>query len=107
VRQLAESSDILTVEIEHVNTDVLEELSSTNVRIEPSWQTIRIIQDKFLQKQHLSKSQIPIAEYLELKDNTADELASIGDKLGYPLMLKSKTLAYDGRGATTLYLFHS
>ncbi len=97
VRKLAETCDILTAEIEHVDTYALEEVSS-RVKVEPSWKSIRIIQDKFLQKEHLSKFNIPMAKHRELHRNNAEELIMIGKELGYPLMLKSKTQAYDGRG---------
>jgi phosphoribosylaminoimidazole carboxylase len=97
MRKLAETCDILTTEIEHVDTYALEEVSS-KVKVEPTWQTIRTIQDKFNQKEHLSKFDIPMADYRELSNNTAEELAAIGEELGFPMMLKSKTQAYDGRG---------
>ncbi|OBT72225.1 hypothetical protein VF21_08728 [Pseudogymnoascus sp. 05NY08] len=97
MRRLAETCDILTTEIEHVDTYALEEVSS-KVKVEPTWQTIRTIQDKFNQKEHLSKFDIPMADYRELSNNTAEELAAIGEELGFPMMLKSKTQAYDGRG---------
>ena len=97
LRKLAESCQILTTEIEHVDTYALEELAST-IRVEPNWKTIRIIQDKFQQKEHLSRFHIPMADHRELRHNSVEELAAAGEELGYPLMLKSKTQAYDGRG---------
>ncbi|KAL1984076.1 hypothetical protein VTN96DRAFT_9576 [Rasamsonia emersonii] len=97
VHKLAKISDVLTAEIEHVDTHALEEVAS-EVRIEPSWKAIRIIQNKFEQKKYLSKYNIPMADYRELVQNSPEELAEIGEQLGFPLMLKSKTLAYDGRG---------
>ena len=97
VRQLAKTCDVITAEIEHVDTYALEEIAS-EVKVEPSWQAIRIIQNKYNQKEHLSKYGIPMAEHRELVQNTPEELATIGEQLGYPMMLKSKTMAYDGRG---------
>ncbi|KAJ6126884.1 phosphoribosylaminoimidazole carboxylase [Penicillium sp. IBT 18751x] len=97
VRQLAKTCDVLTAEIEHVDTYALEEVSS-EVRMEPSWQAIRTIQNKFNQKEHLRKYGIPMADHRELVKNTPEELAEVGEQLGYPMMLKSKTMAYDGRG---------
>lgn len=97
LRKLAASCDILTTEIEHVDTYGLEEVAD-KVKVEPHWNTIRIIQDKFCQKEHLAKSAIPMAEHRELHANTVEELKAIGEELGYPFMLKSKTQAYDGRG---------
>lgn len=97
LRKLAETCDILTAEIEHVDTYGLEEVAS-RVKVEPSWKSIRIIQDKFHQKEHLAKVNIPMADHRELHANTTEELTAFGEELGYPLMLKSKTQAYDGRG---------
>ena len=89
VRQLAKSCDVMTAEIEHVDTYALEEVAS-DVQVEPSWQAIRTIQNKFNQKEHLRKYGIPMADHRELVKNTPEELAEIGEQLGYPMMLKSK-----------------
>jgi phosphoribosylaminoimidazole carboxylase len=98
IRELAEKVDILTVEIEHVNADVLEKLqSSLALGVQPSPSTIRIIQDKFNQKQHLQVRGLPVAPFLQI-DPTIDSINHASQRLGLPLMLKSRTLAYDGRG---------
>ncbi|KAI9892078.1 MAG: phosphoribosylaminoimidazole carboxylase ade2 [Vezdaea aestivalis] len=103
VRRLASKCDILTVEIEHVDTKVLEEIAEKGingrrVEVQPHWRTLRIIQDKFLQKERVRQYGIATADYVDLKDHSVDELRDIGKKFGYPFMLKSRTLAYDGRG---------
>ncbi|KAG8901433.1 phosphoribosylaminoimidazole carboxylase ade2 [Tulasnella sp. 403] len=98
IKKLAEQADILTVEIEHVNADILEEIAtSSRTEIHPRPSTIKIIQNKLVQKQHLSANHTPVAEYLEVAP-TSESLASAITTLGLPLMLKSQTLAYDGRG---------
>ncbi len=99
ISALARGSDVLTVEIEHVDTHILEQVSKT-VAVEPHWRTIRTIQNKFLQKEYLKSYGIPVGRYLEVKANNREELAKIGDELRYPYMLKSATQAYDGRGIT-------
>lgn len=45
---------VVTVEIEHVNVDALDAVVALGVPVHPAPATIRIIQDKYLQKQHLS-----------------------------------------------------
>lgn len=57
---------------------------------------LRIIQDKLLQKQFLQKNNIPVAEFQKI-DNK-DELNQMIEKLGLPLLLKTRRDAYDGRG---------
>jgi len=66
--------------------------------VEPHWRTLRTIQNKLHQKQHLQKHSVAVAEYEEVKERTAAGLAVIGDRHGYPFMLKSQKDAYDGKG---------
>jgi phosphoribosylaminoimidazole carboxylase len=99
ILELAEKVDILTVEIEHVGVDVLDKIAQTQkVQIHPSPSTIRLIQDKYNQKKHLQKAGIATAEFFEIPEPTPDAVYAAIDKLGLPLMIKSRTLAYDGRG---------
>lgn len=98
IRELASKVDVLTVEIEHVNADVLEEVQkSHNVEVHPSPSTIRIIQDKYRQKEHLQAHGSPVALSISI-ESKIESVHSAAKSLGLPLMLKSKTLAYDGRG---------
>lgn len=97
IKILAKNCDVVTVEIEHVDTYVLEEISK-NVAVEPSWETIRMIQDKYAQKEHLQKYDVATATSMSLGAATTAELKKVADNYGYPFMLKSRTEAYDGRG---------
>lgn len=99
ITKLARKCDVLTVEIEHVDVDALKSVSSSlGIPIYPLPETIRLIQDKYLQKNHLESHGVGIVESVDIKENTEADLAAVGDKFGYPFMLKSRTLAYDGRG---------
>ncbi|CAO3669022.1 unnamed protein product [Umbelopsis ramanniana] len=96
IEELASQVDVITIEIEHVNAEILASLEKKGSIVHPSPSTILIIQDKYAQKQHLASHGIPLAEYVETPDRAA--LVAAGQKFGYPLMLKSKTMAYDGKG---------
>lgn len=100
IRELAKQCDVLTVEIEHVNADVLEAVEKEGLcEVQPSAKTIRLIQDKYLQHAHLREKGIACAPFAALPANpTHDDVVAMADKLGLPLMLKARTLAYDGRG---------
>ncbi|KAJ9613919.1 hypothetical protein H2200_002055 [Cladophialophora chaetospira] len=106
VKQLAGKVDVITYEIEHVDTKVLEELEEEKPyvdgtkwsRIQPSWKTVRTIQDKFIQKQHYAKHGIPTAKAIAVGTSHPQGLKDIADQLEFPFMLKSRTEAYDGRG---------
>jgi phosphoribosylaminoimidazole carboxylase len=97
VKRLAESSDVVTVEIEHVDTHMLEEVAG-QVVVEPSWKTLRTIKDKYAQKQYLKEHGVDVADSIDLEGKGVEGLEEVGSTYGYPYMLKSKTEAYDGKG---------
>lgn len=99
IKQLAQSCDVLTIEIEHVDADVLAEIQAAgHAIVEPSPSTIKTIQDKYNQKIHLSNAGVAVASAIPLENDSEAELNSVGARLGYPYMLKSRREAYDGRG---------
>ncbi|RWR85286.1 phosphoribosylaminoimidazole carboxylase, chloroplastic isoform X1 [Cinnamomum micranthum f. kanehirae] len=75
VQEFARRCGVLTVEIEHVDAVALEKLEQQGIDCQPKASTIRIIQI-----------------------NNLESATKAGDLLGYPLMIKCKRLAYDGRG---------
>ncbi|HET6516721.1 MAG TPA: 5-(carboxyamino)imidazole ribonucleotide synthase [Nitrosopumilaceae archaeon] len=95
ITELAIKSDILTYEIESGNSDVLKTLED-KCEINPSPDTLKIIQDKFTQKRFLSENNIPIAEFIEIE--SLSDLQNKIKKFGYPALLKARRDAYDGRG---------
>ena len=97
VAQLASEVDVLTVEIEHVNTAALAAVErDTAVPVRPSSDTIALIQDKYRQKVHLREAGVPVGPFLPV--SSVADCAAAGREFGYPFMLKSRKDAYDGRG---------
>lgn len=94
--ELARHADVITVDAEFVNDKALEKLQKKGVPIHPSAQTIRLIKDKFLQKQFLKHHAISTAECREVHSKLDIEHA--GKEFGYPLLLKARFDAYDGKG---------
>ena len=92
---LAEKSDIITYEIESGNSQVLKSVED-KATINPSPETLRIIQDKLLQKSFLRENGLPVPDFVEI--NRIDDLRSGLEKFGYPALLKARRDAYDGRG---------
>ncbi len=93
--QLANQSDIITYEIESGDSDVLE-LAQQYAEINPLPSTLKVIQDKLLQKQFLQTHDIPVPDFVQI--DTLEDLRSGLDKFGYPALLKIRRDAYDGRG---------
>ncbi len=92
---LAAKCDIITYEIESGDSDVLKSVED-KAEINPSPETLKIIQDKFLQKSFLRENDIPVPEFIEIK-NIEDVKIGL-KKFGIPTMLKARRDAYDGRG---------
>ncbi len=93
--ELAHQSDVMTYEIESGDSEVLESLN-TSVSINPSPYTLRIIQDKYLQKKFLCDNGIPTAEFVAI--GSLEDLRKEIKKFHYPVLLKARRDAYDGRG---------
>ena len=97
IASFAAEVDVLTVEIEHIDAEAMENATEKfGIDVQPTPRTLRIIQDKFEQKQHFSMAGLPLPEFREIKCSKCADAA--GNEWGYPFMLKSKKLAYDGRG---------
>ena len=96
IKKLAKSSDVITLEIEHVDVDTLEELVKSGFPVHPSPKTVKIINDKLLQKQFLQKSKIPVAPFVGI-DNEADARKALKQFNG-KMLIKTRQGGYDGRG---------
>ena len=63
--------DVVTIEIEHVNVDALEELEKLGVKVYPQPNVIRLIQDKGAQKEFYSEHGIPTSDYRLIGESEA------------------------------------
>jgi len=93
--ELSKKVDIITYEIESGDSDVLKSVEN-DAEVNPSPETLKIIQDKLLQKQFLSDNNIPVSEFIEI--NNMDDLKIGLEQFGFPALLKARRDAYDGKG---------
>ena len=77
------------------DSEVLKSVEN-NAEINPSPETLKIIQDKFLQKTFLQNNNIPIPEFIKVE--SLDEVKEGLKRFGYPALLKARRDAYDGKG---------
>lgn len=92
---LANQVDIITYEIESGDSDVLKSVEN-KAEINPSPETLKTIQDKFLQKTFLQNHNIPVPEFIKVEN--IEEVKEGLKKFGYPALLKARRDAYDGKG---------
>lgn len=95
ILEIASKVDVLTYEIESGDSAILK-IAESKTTINPSPETLRIIQDKFLQKSFLKDNSIPVTDFVEIK--SLDDLRKKITVFGYPALLKARRDAYDGRG---------
>jgi len=90
--------DLITIEIENVNTEALRELEKMGKKVFPQPHLIELIQDKRKQKEFYRTHNIPTAEFV-LVNNRAD----VHEHAGFlPAVNKLGKEGYDGRGVQIL-----
>jgi len=90
--------DVITVEIEAVNTEALQKLAEEGKKVFPQPAILKLIQDKREQKQFYLQHGIPTADFV-LTENKADVIAK---KAFLPAVNKLGKEGYDGRGVQIL-----
>ncbi|HQF48028.1 MAG TPA: ATP-grasp domain-containing protein, partial [Flavobacterium alvei] len=88
--------DILTFEIELVNLEALEKLENEGLPVYPSPKTLRLIQNKGVQKEFYSQHNIPTAPFQ--KFSNLENLKSEFSNLKLPFVWKCTEFGYDGNG---------
>lgn len=94
VMRFGKACDLITIEIEHVNTKALKDLQSEGKKVFPQPDLIEMIQDKRKQKAFYATHDIPTAEFVLVEN--ADEIRRRKDF--FPSVNKLAKEGYDGRG---------
>ncbi len=102
VLNFAEDVDVLTIEIENVNVQALETLENLGKKVYPSAKTLKLIRDKGIQKEFYLKNKIPTSPFKCYQNKAEIETDFKADKFKLPIVWKSRTGGYDGRGVSIL-----
>ncbi|GAB3928931.1 5-(carboxyamino)imidazole ribonucleotide synthase [Mucilaginibacter myungsuensis] len=94
VYKFGKTVDLLTIEIEKVNVDALEQLEKEGVVVYPQSRIIRLIQDKGLQKQFFKENDIPTADFQII--SSLEQLKQ--SNIPFPYIQKLRRDGYDGKG---------
>ncbi|WMW77488.1 5-(carboxyamino)imidazole ribonucleotide synthase [Flavobacterium sp. 20NA77.7] len=100
VYKFGKKVDILTFEIELVNLDALTQLEEEGVPVYPSPKTLKLIQNKGIQKDFYTQHNIPTAPYqrFENLENLKSAINSQQSTLQLPFVWKCTEFGYDGNG---------
>ncbi len=98
VYEFGSKCDVITIEIESVNTEALEKLVNEGKQVYPQPHILRLIQDKRAQKEFYVANGIPTAEFIL----TANKAEVIHNADFLPAVNKLGKEGYDGRGVQVL-----
>ena len=100
LERFIEVSDIITLENEFIDPEILDKISQKR-KVFPSPDTMRLVQDKFIQKETFKNAGLPLP-YFE-KVDTIEDVIQFGEKVGYPFVIKARKYGYDGYGNATVF----
>ena len=97
VLAFGQNKDLLTVEIENVNTDALRALEKQGVKVFPQPHILELIRDKGTQKQFYLDNGIPTAPFVFCEPHLP-----LNNPFGFPVVHKLRTGGYDGKGVNII-----
>jgi 5-(carboxyamino)imidazole ribonucleotide synthase len=95
LRAVAAAAEAVTVEFENVSAPALRWLAQRRI-VRPGWRTVWTSQNRLREKTFLARNAIPHAPWRPVR--TEFEIAPAVRTLGLPLILKTASSGYDGKG---------
>ncbi len=96
---LAEASDVLTYEFENVPVEAVRSLAG-RVEVRPSPGALEATQDRIAEKTLFEEAGLPVAPFAAI--DSVSELEAAVERLGAPVVLKTRRLGYDGKGQAVI-----
>ncbi|WP_339921251.1 5-(carboxyamino)imidazole ribonucleotide synthase [uncultured Flavobacterium sp.] len=94
--------DVLTFEIELVNLEALVKLENEGLKVYPSPKTLKLIQNKGVQKTFYSEHNIPTAAFKRFENLKSLIVDILDSKLKMPFVWKCTEFGYDGNGVKVI-----
>ena len=96
LRAAADGAAVVTFDHEHVPTEHLHALEREGVAVRPGPAALVHAQDKLVMRRKLAELAVPSPEWAEVRDER--DLARFGERVGWPVVLKTPRGGYDGKG---------
>ncbi len=97
--KFAQSCDVITYEFENIPTEALDTIEAITP-IHPNREALATSQDRFFEKNFLTRIGLQTAPYAAVED--AETLEQAIDQIGTPAILKTRRMGYDGKGQSRL-----
>ncbi|MFL5752543.1 MAG: 5-(carboxyamino)imidazole ribonucleotide synthase [Bacteroidia bacterium] len=98
VYKFGKTRDIITIEIEHVNTEALKKLEKEGKKVFPQPHVLEIIQDKGAQKMFYQRNNIPTPDFFLIENKSQIKKYAAY----FPFFQKLRRGGYDGKGVVKL-----
>jgi 5-(carboxyamino)imidazole ribonucleotide synthase len=96
LRAFAQGLDVMTFDHEHVPTQHLQTLIAEGVNVQPRPDALIHAQDKLIMRHVVDRLGLPNPQWSAVE--SVDELVAFGDRIGWPVVLKTPRGGYDGKG---------
>ena len=101
--QLAAQCEVITFENEFIDLSALADLAAKGIKFYPQLDALAPLLDKYDQRCYLEQIGLPTPQFVTLTSEAElPSLAQQANKLGFPLVLKTRRLGYDGQGTFIL-----
>jgi 5-(carboxyamino)imidazole ribonucleotide synthase len=98
-RELSARCDVITFENEFIDCEGLQALANQGVMFRPGLDVLALVLDKLNQRQCFAHIGLPNPPYRALAANASlDALTEQAHQLGFPVVMKTRRLGYDGYG---------
>jgi len=101
--ELAALADVVTYEFENVDADSVSS-AEKHKPVRPSSSVLRTTQNRLHEKKALLEAGIPVANFRKV--DSLRDLEAAASVLGYPMVLKTATEGYDGKGQSIIHGEH-
>lgn len=100
LEKFAASIDVATFDFENVPADTAQWLAE-HTRVSPNPHALALAQDRLAEKSMFRELGLPTAEFATV--DSRDDLQRAAQSIGYPAVLKTRRLGYDGKGQYRLH----
>ena len=96
LQALADVADVITFEFENVPARAIGVLEAAGAAVAPTALALSVAQDRLDEKRFLNEAGAPTVAFAEA--NGPEDIVAALEKLGRPLLIKSRRGGYDGKG---------
>lgn len=101
LRAFARTVDVVTFDHEHVPSEHLRTLQAEGVKVHPGPDALLYAQDKLEMRRITEKLGLPNPQWEAV--SSVEELTAFGERIGWPIILKTPRGGYDGKGVRVVH----